>query len=642
MVIDIFGSEIELEIYYLVILSPIVFGLLGYLINRLRTELDFLGFIFTLFFAIRIFIITRTEIISHTAATILGIDFRFYIDSLAGFILLFNAIFAFLVWLYSLRAMSKHPRERVYYFYIALTLAAANGVVITGNLVYLLLFWNVLVFTLYGFLLVGKKDSSFAARKAVTIIGVSDILMMLGIVIIFIKAGNINFPTEPKILMIDPWFITSYVLILAGAIAKAGAIPLHTWIPEAAKVVPASTMAFIPASLDKLMGIYLLVRISYFIFDITGALPLRILLMIIGSVTIVAAVAMAMVQKEAMRLLSFHAVSQVGYMVLGVGTGIPIGIAGGLFHMLNHAIYKACLFLSAGSVEYRTRTTDLDRLGGLGTKMPVTLFTFIISAFAISGVPPLNGFFSKWMVYQGIVEFSKESNLWPIFLVAAMFGSILTLASFLKITHSLFLGERPKELSKVREARFEMVVPTLFLAFLCIIFGVFAYLIPLRNFIYPSLPFRIVETGAWAPSLATMLIIVGILIGIIVFLFGTALKPRRSRVFTGGEILDEETARITGPNFYTSVFTVDMLKKTYDFGEGGAFDFYNHLLGISRGLAVTFRDVINRAIDIIYKSIGKIIRALGTFTSDLHTGELYNYVGWIFLGGIILLILLAL
>ena len=640
MIINILG--IELEIYYLVVLLPLICGLLGYLINRLRTEFNFLGFVLTLFFTTQLFIITRTEVISQTMATIFGIDFRFYIDSLAGFILLFNAIFAFLVWLYSLKAMSKKPRERVYYFYIALTLSAVNGVVITGNFLFLLLFWNILVFALYGILLVGKKDSSFAARKAVTIIGVSDFIMMLGIVILFIKVGNINFPAEPRILLSGPWFIASYIFIMIGAIAKAGAMPLHTWIPEAAKVVPASTMAYIPASLDKLMGIYLLVRVSYFFFDITSSMPLRIILMIIGAVTIVAAVAMAMVQKDAMRLLSFHAVSQVGYMVLGIGTGIPVGIAGGLFHMLNHSIYKACLFLSAGSVEYRARTTDLDRLGGLGTKMPVTLFTFLISALAISGVPPLNGFFSKWMVYQGIVEFGKESNLWPIFLIAAMFGSILTLASFLKITHSLFLGERPKELNKVREARFEMVVPALILALLCIIFGVFAYQVPLPNFIYSSLPFRIVETGIWSPNLAAILIIVGIIIGLIVFLLGTAMKPRRSRVFIGGEILDEEAARITGPNFYSSVNTLGMLKKTYDFGEGGAFDFYNHFLGIMRGLAVVFKDVINSLIVAFYKYIGKLIKALGSLLSALHTGELYNYVGWIFLGGIIILILLVL
>ena len=640
MSINIFNLEIEL--YYLVILLPLISGVLGFVINRLRREFNFLGFVLTLVYSIRIFLYTRSETISEVVATTFGIDFRFYIDSLAGFILLFCAIFAVLVWLYSLKSMSKTPREKFYHLYIALTLSAANGVVVTGNLLFLLIFWNVLVFTLYGILLVGKKDSSFAARKAVTIIGVSDFIMMLGIAILLIRIGNINIPTFPVIPVSGPWLVTAYILIAIGAIAKAGAIPLHPWIPESAKVVPASTMAYIPASLDKLIGIYFLARISYFYFDITGSISIRLLLMIVGAVTIVAAVAMAMIQKEAMKLLSFHAVSQVGYMVLGIGTGVPIGIAGGLFHMLNHSIYKACLFLSAGSVEHRAGTTDLDRLGGLATKMPITLFTFLIAALAISGIPPLNGFFSKWMIYQGVIEFSKESNLWPIFLIAAMFGSILTLASFLKITHSLFLGERPKELNKVKEARFEMVVPSLILALLCITFGIFAYQLPLRYLINPSLPFVITETGSWSPVLATGLILVGVVVAVIIFLFGTAMKPTKRRIFVGGEVIEEEAARLTGPNFYSSVYSIDLLKKTYAFGEGGAFDFYNYLLGAARGLAAVFKNVIDRIFISVYQFIARIVSAVGKLTSLLHSGELYNYVGWIFLGGIILIVILIL
>jgi formate hydrogenlyase subunit 3/multisubunit Na+/H+ antiporter MnhD subunit len=632
-------SEVD-AIYYVIIL-PIAIGLLGFLLNRLRSELDFVAFVVALILSIKIFVATRTGMISYNLASIWGFDFRFYADSLSGFIILFNAIFTLLVWFYSLRSMSRKRGERSYHMYLTLTLSAANGVVLSGNLIFLLIFWNVLVFALYGILLIGKKDSSFAARKALTIIGVSDYVMMLGIIILLVRAGTTNFPFDPRILLADPWLITSYIFIVVGAIAKAGAMPLHTWIPEAAKVVPASTMAFIPASLDKLLGIYLLMRVSYFIFDISGLMSVRIILMVVGSVTIVAAVMMAMIQKEAMRLLSFHAVSQVGYMVLGIGTGIPVGIAGGLFHMINHAIYKACLILSAGSVEYRAKTTELDHLGGLGVKMPVTMFAFIIAAFAISGVPPFNGFYSKWMVYQGVVELGSQTGLWPVFLVAAMFGSVLTLASFLKMIHSLFLGERPKELDKTREARFEMVVPTVILASACILFGVFAEAVPLRYLILPALPFSVRGIGFWTPALATVLIIAGIVIGVIVYIFGTAIKPRRAHVFIGGEVMDDESSRITGPNFYSSVHTVDMLEKTYSFGEGGAFDFFNYLRGATGGLAVLLRDVVDRLISILFRVVGRIIGGLGRLISALHTGELYSYVGWILLGGIIILLILV-
>jgi formate hydrogenlyase subunit 3/multisubunit Na+/H+ antiporter MnhD subunit len=446
---------------------------------------------------------------------------------------------------------------------------------------------------------------------------------------------------ETKVLFGDAWLVVSYIMILSGVLAKLGAVPLHTWIPESAKVIPASTMAFIPGSLDKLLGFYLLMRISYYIFDISTYVPLQLTLMIIGAITIVFMAIMALLQKDAQRLLAFSTVSQAGYMVLGVGTGMPIAIAGALFHMLNNVIYKSALFLSAGSVEYRTKTTDLDSLGGLGVKMPVTFVTFVIAALAISGIPPLNGFYSKWMIYQGIIETSGKMNVWFIFLICAMFGSILTLAYNLKLIHSLFLGERPKELSKVREARFEMVVPVLLLSLACIAFGIFAKALPLKYLVLPSLGFEIGDLGFWSPTLATVLIIVGIAAGVVIYLLGTAMKPRRTSVFVGGEVLDVEEARITGPNFYSSLDSVEMLKKTYDFGEGGAFDFYNYLRGAADGFAALSRDVIDRIITSAYRVVGRIVAMAGNLTSQLHTGELYNYVGWIFIGGIIILLILV-
>ncbi len=163
-------------------------------------------------------------------------------------------------------------------------------------------------------------------------------------------------------------------------------------------------------------------------------------MMTIGAVTIVLAVFMALIQKDFKKLLSFHAISQVGYMVLGIGTGIPIGIAGGLFHMINHAMYKCGLFLSAGSVEHRTGTTELKKLGGSGKEMPLTAFGFSVCALAISGVWPLNGFVSKEMVFHGAIETG-----YIVFAIAAWVGAIFTFASFLKAGHSVFFGERTKE-----------------------------------------------------------------------------------------------------------------------------------------------------------------------------------------------------
>ena len=126
--------------------------------------------------------------------------------------------------------------------------------------------------------------------------------------------------------------------------------------------------------------------------------------MIVGAVTILFAVMMALVQKDYKRLLSYHAISQVGYMILGIGTAVPAGIIGGLFHMMNHAMYKSACSSPAGSVEKQAGTTDLSKLGGLVRRMPVTSICFIVAAASISGVPPFNGFFSKELVYDGALE----------------------------------------------------------------------------------------------------------------------------------------------------------------------------------------------------------------------------------------------
>lgn len=210
-------------------------------------------------------------------------------------------------------------------------------------------------------------------------------------------------------------------------------------MPDYGEQADAPVTAFLPASLDKLLGIYLLFRAATGLFQMNGSMQF-VLLAVGASTTVLAAVMMALVQHDLKRLLSYHAVSQVGYMLLGIGTGLPLGLAGGLFHMLNHAMYKSCLFLCAGNVETKAGTTDLDRLGGLARLMPVTFTATLIASLAISGIPPLNGFASKWMIYQGLVDLGGQGGFWwVVWLATAMFGSALTLASFVKVLHSVFL-----------------------------------------------------------------------------------------------------------------------------------------------------------------------------------------------------------
>jgi len=313
-------------------------------------------------------------------------------------------------------------------------------------------------------------------------------------------------------------------------------------------------------------------------------------------------------------------VSQVGYMVLGIGTGNPIGIAGGLFHMLNNTIYKSCLFLGGGIVEKKTGTTNLEKLGGLAKIMPITFITFLIASLAISGVPPFNGFVSKWMVYQGIIDTAKSGgSLWIIWLVAAMFGSALTLASFMKLTHTIFLGQRSRDLPRLKNeplgSQSAMLIPAVVLALLCAIFGIFAYRIPLGLFIVPSLGSSISITGVWNPGLATILIVAGILIGVAIYLLGTVSKTRTTEIFVGGETLrDVPEMRISGTEFYDTIQNIGILKFFYKLAERKFFDIYEV------GTKITF--------------------AFNRMLRYIHNGVLPTYLAWCMLGMAVLFYIL--
>lgn len=632
--------------FALIILVPIAAGLFGFLVRRLRNESSFIGTVLGLYFAVRLFLQSRSGTTEIEWLRIADLPVAFRLDSLSGFILLFIAIFGVLVVFFSFRYMKNWTGTKGYYLYLMLALAGANGVLLAANLPTLLFFWGCLLVILYGILLVGRRGAEKAATKALVVVGLSDFAMLLGIAILLVRVPGTWVDLVPRVPMplTDPTMILAFVLVSVGALAKAGSMPLHTWIPEASKTSPATVMAFIPSAMDKLLGIYLLTRLSVYVFDISSSMVLRNVFMGVGAVTVIAAVMMALVQKRVMRLLSFHAVSQVGYMIIGIGTGTPLGIAGALFHMVNNTIYKTGLFLSAGSVEHWTKTDEIDKLGGLARQMPLTFFSFLICALAIAGVPPLNGFVSKWMIYQGIVDVAREGNrLFPFFLGAAMLGSVLTLASFLKLLHAVFLGGRPASLAKVREVGFTMWLPTVILALACVGFGVFAYWGPLQQLIYPALPFAVEPIGIWQPQLATVLMVIALGVGAVIYLLGTVRKPVVGRTFVGGEkIADDEESRVPGTAFYSSVKELPMIGDLLRFGEAGALDFYNWVHGLLDGSGVVFRQGIDRALEFLCDYLARLVQATGKGLSRLHTGSLPLYVVWIFLGAIVFYLVLVL
>jgi formate hydrogenlyase subunit 3/multisubunit Na+/H+ antiporter MnhD subunit len=525
-------------------------------------------------------------------------------------------LFAFLISLYSAAFMRERRNANQFYAYLLVAIAFVNGAVLADNFLVMLFFWEGLLLALFGMIAVGKKDAFKTAIKAFIILGISDLCMMVGIALTAYLSGTL---TISKInLPMNGLGGLAFVLLMIGAISKAGAMPFHSWIPDAATDAPLPFMALVPAALEKLVGIYFLTRICLDIFILNPGSWASTLLMIIGAMTIILAVMMALVQKDYKRLLSYHAISQVGYMILGIGTMMPAGIIGGLFHMINNAMYKSCLFLTGGSVEKNAGTTDLEKLGGIGPKMPITFACFLITAAAISGVPPFNGFFSKELVYDGALERGL------IFYLAALIGSFLTAASFLKLGHAVFLGKIRKENKNVKEAPVSMLIPMIVIAIGCVVFGAYNYL-PINMLQHILGEARLEGKNFWGfPTNMTLVILS------VVVLVGAFLNHLLGVKKTGSALKAAD-----------HIHYAPVLSGIYEKAEKRFFDPYD----IGLKIVNIFARIgwwCDKAINWIYDTF--IVRIVYLFSDGIrmaHTGNYSVYIVWSLVGTIAILIFLV-
>jgi NADH:ubiquinone oxidoreductase subunit 5 (subunit L)/multisubunit Na+/H+ antiporter MnhA subunit len=367
----------------------------------------------------------------------------------------------------------------------------------------------------------------------------------------------------------------------------------------------------------------LFVRISLDFFVITMNSPLSMFLMILGALTIVFAIFMTFVQKNLKKMLAYQGVSEVGYMILGIGSATPVGIAGGILYMLNQTIFKGGLFLSAGSIENRTGTTDFDKLGGLRNKMPLTMICFVVCAIACCGLWPFNGFVSEEMVMHGAMETSGGI----IFMIAGWIGVIFMSASMMKAGSSIFWGKENKELSKVKESELLITLPIIVLALLCIVFGIHNYL-PIVMFVEPifyGYNGFLEHSGFTAHALnffnpVALTSFVCLLLGMLVYRYGWTKNNKAAS-------LSSEAIR----NF-------PVIKNIYNLAEAKIFDIYDQGLKFLKALGYILYYGVDRVIDFIYeKIIAGTVRVVGAILRFAHNGYYANYLAWC-IGGLIIIV----
>ena len=402
------------------------------------------------------------------------------IDSLGMFLALIITGASLLSVIYSLKYMSHDNGLEKYYVLFLLLTSSMIGFVFTGDLFNMYVMLEIMTFAAIALTAFRNyKDKSVeAAFKYIVTGSLGSSLILLGTCLIYSETKTLNLAEIAVVIKamesMTPTLIVAFSLMMVGYAVKAFMVPCHTWPTDAHMAAPSSISMILSGVMSK-TGVYAIIRLVFMIFGLASNKPVGYLILVWGVITMVIGVSMALLQHDFKRLLAFHSVSQIGYIITALGMAIiesgeisVLAMAGGTYHMINHAIFKGLLFLTAGAILYTTGTTDLESVSGLGKRMPFTMAMFLFGAAGISGIPPFNGFASKWMIYEA--GFTGSLGIVSIIAVVV---SALTLASFIKVGHSVFFGPIKKEHKNIEDVPASMKIPMGVLALCTVIFGLF-------------------------------------------------------------------------------------------------------------------------------------------------------------------------
>jgi formate hydrogenlyase subunit 3/multisubunit Na+/H+ antiporter MnhD subunit len=434
-------------------------------------------------------------------APILLEGMTFYVDGTSFIFALTTSFVWLLATIYSTSYMThEHSRDRFFAFLI-LTLAVDLGVLLTGDLFSLFIFFELLGLSSWVLVIHTETQEAMSAGKKYMFMGiVGGLFLLFGIFLIY---------TNTQTLLLQPllggladlgnlrYLIAATMTIGFGV--KAGMFPVHVWLPEAHPVAPSPASALLSGIMVK-AGIYGIIRTLLLVFSPTEAQehlwsimsPVGSVMIWIGIITMTLGMVLALLQSNLKRLLAYSTISQIGYIIFGIGIAVylgfegAVGLAGAVYHFLNHALYKSLLFLMAGAIYYKTHELDMRRLGGLWRRMPLTFLLGLVGVFGIAGVPYFNGYASKLLIFEGIVEVAHHDNLYLLAEIMFLVVSGGTIAYYLKMVSMTFFGKPGEGSEKAGRAPLLMLFPMAILAGLIGYIGFNPNLV-LERLIYPVL-----------------------------------------------------------------------------------------------------------------------------------------------------------
>lgn len=411
-------------------------------------------------------------------------------DSLAAFMLVVISLLVTVCALYSIAYVQEYRGKGAASmgFFMNLFIASMVGLVVMDNAFYFIILFEMMSLASWFLVIADQDDESISAGLLYFFIAhAGSVLIMIAFFLMWRQSGSLDFDSF-RTLSLSPW-MASVVFLLAffGFGAKAGMLPLHSWLPRAHPAAPSHASALMSGVMVKI-GIFGIIKVG---IDLLGATEMwwGIVVLAFGAVSAVLGVLYALAEHDIKRLLAWHTVENIGIILMGVGvamvgmaSGHPVmaalGLLGALYHLLNHAVFKGLLFLGAGAVIWRVHTRDMEHMGGLAKLMPLTGLAFLIGCMSISALPPLNGFISEWYTYQSLFSMSHDGNFvmrlsGPIAMVMLAITGTLAAMCFVKVYGVSFCGgPRSEKAAQAREVPWQMTVSMLLLALLCILLGV--------------------------------------------------------------------------------------------------------------------------------------------------------------------------
>ena len=401
------------------------------------------------------------------------------VDAMSALMALISAALPLIACLYSARYMKPGAGLPGYFTLLMLMTAGMIGLVTVGDLFSMFVFLEILSVSSGAIIAYHSRrgESAEAGLKFVMISSVGALMVLMATAFLYGQYNALNIAALAGSVRSTGLDMLALALLVSAFAMKCGAVPMHMWVADAYGEAPAPVSAVLVVGSQA--SLYALFRVCFTIFGASALIHLAgWALIAFGVLSMFIGVTMAIPQSDIKRLMAYHAVSQTGYMLLGAGVCLSVigdasavaafgqtALQGGIFHLLNHALYKGLLFLAAGAIIYRTGTRNINEMGGLARAMPFTALFFIIGMLAIAGLPPFNGFASKLMIYESVFMLN------PLLSVVAMAVSVLTLASFVKVFCAAFLGPPAAGQRGLSEVPLAMRIAMGVLAFFIILLG---------------------------------------------------------------------------------------------------------------------------------------------------------------------------